>query len=290
MKRLRLRIARYFVSPGATGNLRLGALLTLWAAQLVAITAFGILWLLAAANVDKDAPMGYVQFDELKRYVVGFSWVREVFPIALGVVALQAAILLPLSRPRPLKRRGIPVWISLAGAALLVALLLLAPLLAAVETYEVMGKPVLRPPSLMYRTEFWVGSLVCCWLVTTPLLMRFCRRSNPEQYLSRLSSRLFIGTIVEIAAIIPMDVIVRRRASCYCWSTTYFALVVAGAVGIIAMGPAIILPLLAARRKRWARSRCDCCGYDLSGSTHSERCPECGAGWRPEPDGRASAG
>jgi rubrerythrin len=52
-------------------------------------------------------------------------------------------------------------------------------------------------------------------------------------------------------------------------------------VGIVALGPAVLLPILSRRRKRWYAGRCDACGYDMTGTPSADRCPECGAGWRP---------
>ncbi len=121
------------------------------------------------------------------------------------------------------------------------------------------------------------------WCVATPLLIAFCKGGKREDLLHRLAGALFVGTIVEVAAIIPLDVLVRRKESCYCWAGTYIALLVAGGVGLVFLGPMILLPVLMRRRKRWYEGRCELCGYDMSATLKAERCPECGTGWKAAP-------
>jgi len=48
----------------------------------------------------------------------------------------------------------------------------------------------------------------------------------------------------------------------------------------VLLGPAVLLPALGRRRKRYYQSNCPVCGYDMSGNAAAERCPECGSGWK----------
>src|SRR5262249_35833512 len=127
------------------------------------------------------------------------------------------------------------------------------------------------------------AALLLAWGIATPLLIAFCRRGPRESLLARVAAMIFTGTIVEAAAIIPLDVMVRRRTDCYCFAGTLWALILCGSLGVFARGRAIFLPLLARRRKRWYDGRCEVCGYDMRGTMTAERCPECGTGWRPAP-------
>jgi hypothetical protein len=121
---------------------------------------------------------------------------------------------------------------------------------------------------------------LAAWIVFTPLLVLFARGKRRETMLSRLTSGLFLGSVVESLAVIPLDVMIRRRTDCYCGESTFWTLLLCGTVGLFAFGPALFLVLLAKRRKRWWAGKCDWCGYDMSGSKNADRCPECGAGWR----------
>ena len=96
----------------------------------------------------------------------------------------------------------------------------------------------------------------------------------------RVAAGIFLGTIIEAAAIIPLDALVRRREECVCQSGTYFGLVLCIAVGMVSFGPAIFLPLITQHRKRWYGKYCDVCNYDMRGNMGAERCPECGSGWK----------
>ena len=120
---------------------------------------------------------------------------------------------------------------------------------------------------------------------------RFCSRGlksgkRHEALLGRIAATLFVGTLVEAAAIMPIDVMYRRKQDCYCFAGTFGAYALLLAAGLLTLGPAILLPVLARRRKRWYGSCCDCCGYDMTGligaSRVIDRCPECGAGWRAD--------
>jgi len=126
------------------------------------------------------------------------------------------------------------------------------------------------------------------WLVATPILIKFSKPGRKEDVLARLAKKLFIGTIIEVALLIPLDVMLRRKTSCYCWAGTYWALTICGFVGVFALGPAVFLPILSKRRKTWYKGHCGICSYDMIGMLDSPRCPECGAGWRASKPNKAT--
>jgi hypothetical protein len=202
-----------------------------------------------------------------------------------GIVAItlaQAVFLWPVRRPGPLgpKGRGARASLCIAGAA--IAMMVFAVVLAwygVADEYERWGPDAIDslpvPRWTVVATIIGVG-----WAVATPLLFAFARAGPKETTLARLSRRLLLGTIVEIALLIPLDVMVRRKTSCYCWAGTYWALTVCAAVGVFALGPAVFLPLLARRRRTWHAAHCPVCGYDMTGGLGAPKCPECGTGWR----------
>ena len=193
---------------------------------------------------------------------------------------LQLLFLLPVRRPG-MVGRGVSVFISLAVGGLLFAALAFAAVWAIVQLIGAYSEGDLEKP------WGWVllGVMAATWLVSAPLLIAFCRRGRRERLLQRLSVGLFLGTVIEAAAIIPLDVLVRRREECVCATGRYMALAICTAVGLFVLGLAIFLPLLARRRRRWYARHCEVCGYDMSGRRNANRCPECGAGWRREAKG-----
>lgn len=207
----------------------------------------------------------------------------------LIISTLQGLFVLPVRQPAPLRDHGWPIRISLAIAALSIAAMGLALLFAVGAALELGGlHPRKELEGLTGNSRRWAEILLplataaMLWAEATVLLIAFCRRGRRETILSRVAALVFTGTMIETAAIIPLDVMVRRRESCYCDTGTFFALNLLGTVGIFALGPAVFLPILSRRRKRWYEGRCEACGYDMRGTPGAPRCPECGAGWRAE--------
>jgi len=196
--------------------------------------------------------------------------------LLVGVLlALHGVFLLPLARPGTGPSR------SLTGSALVGSLLV----------GLLVGAGVLGVGQLLYTYAgfdpgiegVWIGvglGVGVGWLFSTPLVLGFVRRGRRENTLARLSARLFMGTVLEAAALIPIDVMVRRKEDCVCATGTYIGLVVCATVGLFTIGPAVFLPLLSRRRRRWYANRCETCGYDMRSLPGAERCPECGSGWR----------
>jgi hypothetical protein len=209
-----------------------------------------------------------------------YAW-RAIAAI-LVLTALQAAFVWPVRRPTPAGPQGTPIAASLAIAGLAMACVGFGLVVAIGQLLDLGQVQVSAwawwPWASVPAAAVTVGLM---WLAATPLLMAFCRRGRREGILARAAAAVFTGTIVEVAAIIPLDVMVRRRESCYCWAGTYYALIVCGTVGLFMLGPAVLLPLLARRRKRWYAGWCEVCGYDMRGTMSADRCPECGTGWRP---------
>jgi hypothetical protein len=205
---------------------------------------------------------------------------------AVGVPILQLLFLIPVRKPRVASGGGwfgggwfgghAPAWLSAAVGGLCIAGLIVAACFAASEVWDQYVFAINIRASTPVLVAF--GSI--SWLVGTALILAFCRGPRREDVLARLAARIFLGTIVEIAAIIPLDALVRKRETCHCWAGTYFALLICGAVGAVVFGPAVFLPVLVRRRKRFYQGRCQVCGYDMSATPNADACPECGSGWR----------
>ena len=194
---------------------------------------------------------------------------------------LQGLFLLPVAKPSvSLEGRGTALWLSAAAAAVAVALMWGAAAAAVVGVIQLVD--VVDWTGDLAEPVVWgaLASVFIAWAVATPLIIAFVSRGRRETALGRLSAAIFLGTAVEAVAIVPIDVMMRRKTDCYCDTGTFWALSACGTVGLFVLGPAIALPLIASRRKRWYQSRCDACGYDMSATMTAPRCPECGAGWR----------
>ncbi|MHC5113331.1 MAG: hypothetical protein ACYTGP_02740 [Planctomycetota bacterium] len=209
----------------------------------------------------------------LSDVIDGWPFWLSPFGLTLAILLLQSLFLVPIRKPAV--GAGTPIMVSLGVGGLLIGVLAVALVLAVghlLQVYDVID--VGRP------TVIVLGVLLGTWAVSTPLLIRFCRRGKREAILQRVATGIFLGSIVEAAAMIPLDALIRRREECVCGTGTFLGLALCGSVGIFVFGPAIFLPLVLRHRKRWYGRRCDACGYDMTGQSGAERCPECGAGWR----------
>ncbi len=246
-------------------------------------------WVAAGVYLGVVALGGYLLGMPFMWHLEGGVGLRETFgapslAFAAVYVGLHVVFLWPIRRPGA-AAGGRSLFVSLCVAGLLVGLLAAGLVLAV--GHAVIVTADLEVPGNERMVWGSVGAMLAGWVVSTPLLVAFTRRGRAEDVLRRVSSRLFVGTIVEAAAIIPLDVLVRRREDCVCSTGTYLGLTLCGAVGLFVLGPAVLLPLLAKRRRRWYAGRCEVCGYDMTRTAGLDRCPECGSGWRPA---RGSAG
>src|SRR5262249_16483713 len=94
-----------------------------------------------------------------------------------------------------------------------------------------------------------IATLLVNSAVGAPLLPPVVPRRGPDDGLGRVAAWLFTGSVVEAAAVIPLDVMVRRKSNCYCGEGTLWTLTICWGIGSLALGPAIWLIPLAKRRK-----------------------------------------
>ncbi len=200
--------------------------------------------------------------------------------VSVAIALTQLLILLPVRRPAPRwEGHGRSMWVSLLVCSLLIGGAWAALTLALLDVPWLLNIYDWTENRYLPRIMVW-GCPVVGWAVATPLVVRFVRRGRREDRLSRIASRLFLGTVIEAIAIVPLDVMVRRKTDCYCEQGTFWAFILCGTAGFAALGPAVLLPLIARRRKRWYEGHCEVCGYDMAGLMRADRCPECGSGWR----------
>jgi hypothetical protein len=210
---------------------------------------------------------------------IGWAWPLGQWPWLLIV---PAAITGPIGAAVVARRyrEGTPVLLSVTIAACSAASLIGGSVLAACSVIDLFDDDFNANRFVVAA----LGAILLGWPAGTILMLGYCRRLRTETALGLLASRVFIGTAVEAGAIIPLDIMVRRKSNCYCGEGTLWALTICWGAGTLLLGPAIWLVPLARRRRRWHGGHCPVCDYDMRGHMTAERCPECGAGWRASSD------
>ncbi|MFG0257830.1 MAG: hypothetical protein ACF8GE_08020 [Phycisphaerales bacterium JB043] len=208
--------------------------------------------------------------------------------IVMGTVMLLSSVMMfPVRRPAPRSERGSSLFMSICAASLCAGGLALGALYLLIELVGVW--------EMIWDQHDIVGWFVLLafvpgWLLFTPLLWSYSRSYRRDTFLGRVSAVLLTGSVVEILAVLPLDVMVRRRTDCYCAESTFLTMLWAGTIGLIAMGPAIVVPVVSRRRRRWYAGRCEWCGYDMQSTPDLDMCPECGLGWRSSRDSTTASG
>lgn len=241
-----------------------------WIAQAAALW-IGVLLIPLLAGAE-DVKYGKIASEP------GYSaWIAG---IAIVFAALQWLYLRPVRAPQPGNRPVRLVWSMVVGAFAF-SVLLIALLLAAAGVLDnlvgVQPRVLDDDPGAGWAL---LGLLVLNWVLATPLLLGFASRAqSAEDHLRRVATVLFAGTVVEILAIVPLDVLARRKEDCWCFRGTLLAIVVALVAGLVLVGPVVFLVLLARRRRRWPSGKCAACGADVGDDLRIARCPACGSGW-----------
>ncbi len=233
-------------------------------------------WWAMSGSVDGPAgdSLGLAGLADIKDVMV-YAPFNVFMAVCMGAfILLQLMLVLPMRYPARTER-GAPVWLAIGAAALLAAGLVvgfLAAVVGVLSAYDVITT---------FPIQTWWGLAVVVavhWALMVPLMAAFVKREDNEGATRKLSMFIFVGSIVDVAAMIPLDVMIRRKTNCYSWSTSVFSLGAATAIGLLALGPAVWIPISCRRRRRWFETRCAACGYDMTGG--GGRCPECGTTFR----------
>lgn len=248
--------------------------------QTAAVYLAGVVWIVFIdARESQPYDLSLTNLSEKARMLWDWEYAVWMLGIAAGILVLQGLLLWPVRRPAPVfAKEGRSVWWSFLAVGLIAACVWIGLAMAVYESVSLVHE-------LNWDAHWWsawalLGSLLVSWAIATPLLAAYARGKRRERALSRIASAIFTGTVIEAVAVIPVDAMVRRKTDCYCGTGTFWSLTICATVGMLLMGPAVLLPALGRRRKRYYQHKCPVCGYDMSGNTGAERCPECGAGWR----------
>lgn len=194
----------------------------------------------------------------------------------------------------PLRRRGIrvrpdgkPLKTMIVAAGFVGAVLTMALFLgiAAVVQYIWSVATDQFPENMPVADDallfVWLAAgvlVIGSWIVWSIALRRFLSRKEANTRFSRVIGLLFAGTVVETLAILPIDIMIRRRTDCYCSTGSFFSLCLSAWALLWLCGPGAFLVFTRKRRGAWAETHCQMCGY-VKHASATERCPECGFAW-----------
>ena len=198
--------------------------------------------------------------------------------VVVGVATLlQALYVLPIRAPRS-NAHSVSAWARMSIAACMIGAAIAATGLGVLGLREILGLGTSHFGEALHWAAAGVTFLT--WITATPLLVAFARRHPQDDTLGRVAALVFKGTSVELLALFPIDVLMRRRSTCYCHENSFWAIVGALGVGLWALGPGLLYVTFQRRRRRWPLGRCESCGHAMTDRIAPARCPACGLGWR----------
>lgn len=199
---------------------------------------------------------------------------------ALLVVASQALFVVPIVRLRiETQPSGRSLLFSLIVGAMVAGALTLGLVCGLLELLDVWEEAI-NESEAYWGWTMTLPIFATGWLFWSAVLLVFTRRRPGRGLPERLVALLLAGTLIEALAMIPIDVMVRRRTNCYCATGTFHGLLIAAFATMWLTGPGIAI-LYMRHRRRQAVHRCDRCGY-AKGPSPGPACPECHFAWLDE--------
>jgi len=200
---------------------------------------------------------------------------------AVVMSAVQWCLLMPVSKPAVKPGRTVKwwLWASALAAGLCCGVLVFGAVIISGDFGWGLGLWGHEA-----ENSFATVGLVCffvSWVVCTPLLIAFFKRRDRDKRYCQVAASLFLGSVIEVLAAIPIDMMYKKRETCQCGPSASIAgAFLAMMVGFLVLGPAIVLAVFWRRSRAGSRGLCAACGFDLTGLASRDRCPECGAGWK----------
>jgi len=196
--------------------LKWGAVITIFYALVVLCFLVPLAAVLASNNVSL--------LDPYKQWVL---W------IPIGIVLISQALLLFLSVDtswRRLKPRA-HILVSCSVIAMLLALLTGAAILSLVFVV---------PGGLNFLGS---GGLLGCWAAIwmTWTVVFYLYSRNSSALITRATSWLLKGSVLELLVVVPAHVIVRRRHDCSAPMVTSFGIATGIAIMLLSFGPSVLL-------------------------------------------------
>lgn len=206
------------------------------------------------------------------------EWWTDAGILAIIAVGIQAIFVIPVLWNRPPKApQSRSLKISLIIAAAVASSLTFGLLFAFAEFSRTVLEYSVESDGSdggVIVTAIIVGS----WVFWSALLLIFCKGIWADRLLGRVVGLLIAGTLLEALIVLPLDIMVRRRTDCYCFSGTLIALCFSAMATMWLAGPGIVIALMSKKHRRWRESHCFRCGY-AKGPSPGPVCPECGFDW-----------
>ncbi len=208
------------------------------------------------------------------------EWWVDVGILTIVAVGAQAIFVIPVIGKRPPKApRSRSLKASLIIAAAVAGTLTFGLMLAFTE----FAGTVLEISSDS-DLDFWTAEAIVTaifvgsWAFWSAVLLVFCRGIWADRTLGRVVGLLLGGTLLEVLVVLPLDIMVRRRTDCYCFSGTFFGLCLAAGATLWLTGPGIVIALTSKKHRAWRQTHCGRCAYP-KGPSPGPACPECGYAW-----------
>lgn len=249
---------------------------------------FGAAALWVCERLPNHTAHEYGEFRWIPMLGLGADAIRSGGPGALSLVVLlllggfaPALISAPALVVRPGDRPGIPLKVSMLGAAIMGGLIALLLLSTAAELFAVLRWSA--QDSSPMRFLFHPVPLFLAWLVTGTvwaLVLRSAGSHRDPRRIDRAVRWLFAGSLVELALAAPTFAIAARRDSCFCSWISWWGIALGGASLLLLCGPMILLMRTFESRVQWMRAACPRCGYPQR--SRGAVCTECGHTFRTE--------
>ncbi len=166
-------------------------------------------------------------------YTSWVMWTWIVIPV--GGAALLLFLSVDASHRRFRPRQHVAVSITLAG--LFIAILTFAAVASVSDAlYTFDTKPAWAMVLPVESPWTW---LIALWLIWTWIFYLYFRDSS--RLVSRITSWLVRGSVLELLIVIPCHLIVRRRDECTAAGVTSFGIVTGIAIMLLAFGPSVLL-------------------------------------------------
>ena len=222
------------------------------------------------------------EFRDLSKYLVDmfsdWEWWNDAGIIAIIAVVIQAIFVIPVLWKKPPKSpqsRSLKVSIIIAAA---VTCSLSLGLFFAVEEFSRTVLETRFEIDNPYGGWLLLIIILGIWTFWSAVLLVFCKGIWADRLLGRVVGLLIAGTILEFLIVLPLDIMVRRRTNCFCYTGTMFALCIATMGTLWLAGPGIVIALMSKKHRQWRESHCFRCGY-AKGPSPGPVCPECGFDW-----------
>jgi hypothetical protein len=195
---------------------------------------------------------------------------------------LQYGLLQPIYRPPTMTGASKPpkLWITTILLGLLIGLLIcLVVLLLGDIAWLFFDNDKQEPVYWVFGVVAGLTMLVS-WVFFTRFIRAFLHKGPIDVQLRRAANRLFLGSVIEVIAGIPIYTLISRRENCICAAFSGLTIIFGGAIAFFLLGPVLLLLLLGWRSRSASLLQCPACGYDKRNDTNKDSCPQCGAGWK----------